>query len=128
MLFFALLICPAESKAPVREILNTTVWRLFISASVFVTTFAVGNVHASEQLIEKSGCISCHRVDQKLIGPSFKMVAAQYKGTEGAADYLFQKVREGGEGVWGDMPMTPNAPSKISDGDLNAVVAWILSL
>jgi cytochrome c len=99
-----------------------------MSACVFVATVAAGDVHANEQLMEKGGCISCHRVDQKLIGPSFKMVAAQYKGTDGAADYLFQKAREGGEGVWGDMPMTPNGPNKISDADLKAVIAWVLSL
>lgn len=78
--------------------------------------------------MQKGGCISCHRVDQKLIGPGFKQVAAQYKETDGAAEYLFQKVREGGEGVWGDMPMQPNGPQKISDEDLHAIVAWILRL
>ncbi|MET0379542.1 MAG: c-type cytochrome [Spongiibacteraceae bacterium] len=96
---------------------------LFVAMSVFAST-----LEASEQLMEKSGCIACHRVDQKLLGPGFKQVAAQYKDTEGAAEYLFQKVREGGEGVWGDIPMQPNGPNKISDENLNIVIAWILSL
>lgn len=102
--------------------------RSFFMVSVFLSAQAAGVVHASEQLMEKGGCISCHRVDEKLLGPSFKSIAAQYKGTEGASDYLFQKIREGGEGVWGDLPMVPNGPGKISDADLHAVVAWILGL
>lgn len=93
-----------------------------------VVGLVVPVANASEQLMQKGGCISCHRVDQKLIGPGFKQVAAQYKETDGATAYLFQKVREGGEGVWGDMPMQPNGPQKISDEDLQAIVTWILSL
>jgi cytochrome c len=111
-----------------RDILNSAIWYSWVYAGVFAATLAAGNVHASEQLMEKAGCIACHRVDQKLIGPAFNAVAAQYKGTDGAAEYLFEKVREGGEGVWGDMPMSPNGVNKISDADLHAVVAWILSL
>lgn len=102
--------------------------KYFFLGSVFLSAAFAGPVHASEQLMEKSGCLSCHRVDQKVIGPSFKAIAAQYKGTDGAADYLFQKVREGGEGVWGDIPMTPNGPGKISDADLHAVISWVLGL
>jgi cytochrome c len=84
-------------------------------------------VFATEQLMEKKGCISCHRVDQKLIGPAFKAIAAKYKGTDARAE-LFEKVREGGEGVWGDMPMPPNEPSKVSDEDLKTIIDWILHL
>jgi cytochrome c len=84
--------------------------------------------NASEQLMEKSGCIACHRVDQPLIGPAFKDIAVRYRDTEGVPEYLFEKVREGGEGVWGDKPMLPNTPQKISDENLRAVITWILSL
>lgn len=83
---------------------------------------------ANEQLMEKSGCISCHRIDQKLIGPAFKEVAARYKQQPDIIDTLLQKVREGGEGEWGDVPMAPNPPEKISDDNLKRVVEWILSL
>jgi cytochrome c len=81
-----------------------------------------------EQLMEKSGCISCHRVDQKLIGPSFKSVAAKYKEDNNAPAQLFLKIREGGEGIWGDIPMISNDVNKISDADLQTVIQWILSL
>ena len=83
---------------------------------------------AAEKLMEKSGCISCHRVDQKLIGPSFRQVAAKYRSDNEAPALLFEKVREGGEGVWGDIPMIANSPEKIADADLHRVLAWVLSL
>jgi len=81
---------------------------------------------ASEELMEKSGCVSCHRIDQKLIGPAFKDVAAKYKSDKNALPYLLEKVRNGSEGVWGDMPMPPNTAEKISDGDLKTVIEWVL--
>lgn len=83
---------------------------------------------AAEKLMEKSGCISCHRVDQKLIGPPFKNVSAKYRADSDAPGLLFEKVREGGEGVWGDIPMIANGPEKISDADLQRVLEWVLSL
>lgn len=86
------------------------------------------SVSANEQAMSKFGCVACHRVDQKVNGPAFKAIAARYKNDAAAPEYLFEKVREGGEGVWGDLPMVPNSPEKISDADLKAMIAWILSL
>ena len=83
---------------------------------------------ANEQLMEKSGCLSCHRIDQKLIGPAYKDVAARYRGHPEVIDTLMQKVREGGEGVWGDIPMAPNSEEKVSDENLKLILQWILSL
>lgn len=94
-----------------------------------VAAFATAQVsQASEQLMERSGCISCHRVDQKLIGPAFTDVAARYRADSEAAQYLIAKIREGGEGAWGDIPMQPNGEEKISEEDLRLVVEWILKL
>ena len=88
---------------------------------------AVGaTAQASEELMEKSGCVSCHRIDQKLIGPSFKDIAIKYKSDRNALPYLLEKVRDGGEGVWGEMPMPPNSVEKISDADLKSVIEWTL--
>ena len=83
---------------------------------------------ANEELMGKKGCVSCHRIEQKLVGPGFKQVAAKYKKDPDAEAYLLEKVREGGEGVWGDMPMPPNSPEKISDADLKILIDWILQL
>jgi len=72
--------------------------------------------------------VACHAVDQKRVGPSYKDVAAKYKGQADAVAVLSAKVRTGGTGNWGQIPMTPNGPDKISDADLKAAVEWILKL
>lgn len=81
---------------------------------------------ASLELAQKGGCTACHTVDKKLVGPAYKDVAAKYKGQADAATKLAEKVRKGGSGVWGPIPMSPNGVEKINDADLKAVVAWIL--
>jgi cytochrome c len=82
---------------------------------------------AQGELMDKSGCSGCHRVGEKLIGPAFQDVAARYRGDAKAADRLFDKVREGGSGAWGNTPMPPNDEERISDPELKAMIAWILS-
>lgn len=74
----------------------------------------------------KAGCMACHSVDKKLVGPAYKDVAAKYKGQANAVAALTEKVRKGGSGVWGPVPMSPNPPDKISDADLKAAVEFIL--
>jgi cytochrome c len=81
---------------------------------------------AAEALAQKSGCIACHNVDKKVIGPAYKDVAAKYKADKDAETKLAAKVKAGGSGVWGPMPMPPNA--KVSDADIKTLVAWIVSL
>lgn len=78
-----------------------------------------------EETMTKAGCMACHAKDRKLVGPSFKDVAAKYKGQD-AVDALAQKVRAGGKGVYGPIPMPPTGPDKISDGDLKQALAWVL--
>jgi cytochrome c len=80
---------------------------------------------ASEELAKKHACFACHSVDKKLVGPSYKDVAAKYRNDKGAEEKLFQKVKKGGTGVWGQVPMPPNAA--VPDADLHALVKWILS-
>lgn len=86
------------------------------------------SVFASEAIATKAGCLACHTVDKKLVGPSYKDVAAKYKGQADAATKLADKVRKGGVGNWGPppIPMPPNPVDKISDADLKTVVQWIL--
>lgn len=80
---------------------------------------------ALDQMPAKYGCTACHAVDHKVIGPAFQEVAAKYKGQDVEAK-LAEKVKNGGAGVWGQVPMTPNP--QVPDEDLHAVVKWILSL
>lgn len=80
---------------------------------------------APEEAMTKAGCVACHMKDKKLVGPSFKDIAAKYKGQDATAK-LVDKVRKGGSGVYGPVPMSPNPPDKINDADLKAAVEWIL--
>jgi cytochrome c5 len=77
-------------------------------------------------LMQKDGCAACHAVDKKIVGPAFQDVAAKYKGDNDAAAKLAQKVKSGGSGAWGSVPMPPNAQA--SDADVKALVSWILTL
>jgi len=80
---------------------------------------------ASEELAKKHNCLVCHTVDKKMVGPSYKEVAAKYRADKGADAKLFDKVKKGGQGAWGQIPMPPNAT--VPDADLKALVKWILS-
>ncbi|MEJ2453125.1 MAG: c-type cytochrome [Candidatus Thiodiazotropha sp.] len=77
-------------------------------------------------LATSSGCMACHQVEMKVVGPAYKDVAAKYKGDAGALDKLVAKVKAGGSGTWGQIPMPPN--SHVSDENIRAIVTWVLSL
>lgn len=81
----------------------------------------------ADELMKKAGCNACHTVDKKGVGPAYKDVAAKHKGQADAAQAMFDKVRKGGAGVYGQVPMPPNPADKISDGDLKLLVAWVLT-
>jgi cytochrome c len=88
-------------------------------------TLAVAPAVASDELAKKHACFACHAVDKKLVGPSYKDVAAKYRSDKGAEAKLFDKVKKGGTGVWGQIPMPPNAA--VPDADIKALVKWIMS-
>lgn len=83
-----------------------------------------GQVLADEALAKAKGCMNCHKIDAKLVGPAYKDVAAKYKGDKAAPAKLAAKVKAGGKGVWGEIPMPPNA---VSDDEAKKLVAWVLS-
>jgi cytochrome c len=80
---------------------------------------------AGFEIAKQNACLGCHTVDRKLVGPAFRDVAAKYKGDAKAQVRLEKKVRDGGAGVWGVIPM-PSHP-RMSDADIRAVVAWVLA-
>jgi cytochrome c len=92
------------------------------------TAFMGTRAHANEELMRRGGCVGCHEVDEKLIGPAYRDVATRYRNQPKAFDQLFKKVREGGKGNWGDTPMPPNGQDKLSDEDLQKLLRWILAL
>ena len=94
---------------------------------------ASGAAHAAtldnakaEALMKKDGCAACHSIDKKIVGPAYIDVAAKYKSDKNAVAMLSKKVKEGSTGVWGPIPMPPNATTSMAD--ITDLVTWILTL
>ena len=98
-----------------------------LSVIAFVTTgFAVSTpAMADLQLATAKNCMACHAVDKKLVGPSYKDVAAKYAGQKDAADKLAAKIIKGGSGVWGPVPMPANA--QVNPEEAKKLAAWVLA-
>jgi cytochrome c len=98
---------------------------MILSAATLVLAVALP-AQASEDLAKKHNCTTCHAVKgAKTIGPTYADVAKKYAGQKDAEAKLFDKVKKGGQGVWGQIPMPPNAA--VPDGDVKTLVKWILS-
>ena len=98
---------------------------VFGALTALATLPAVLPAQASDQLAKKHNCLACHTVDKKMVGPSYKDVAAKYRSDPAAAGRLADKVKKGGQGVWGQVPMPPNPT--VPDAEVQALVKWILS-
>jgi cytochrome c len=82
---------------------------------------------ASEEIATRAGCTVCHAGAVKPLGPLYKDIAAKYRGDAAAPKALAARVRTGGSGVWGPIPMIATPPERISDAELAATIAWILA-
>lgn len=94
------------------------------SLCVFLGMLAASPVLADPELAQKKNCMACHAVDKKLVGPSFKEVAAKYAGDKEATAKLSTKVLKGGSGVWGQIPMPANP--QVSEAEAKQLVTWVL--
>jgi cytochrome c len=92
-----------------------------LAAGIAVSTPALADL----QLATAKNCMACHAVDKKLVGPSYKDVAAKYAGQKDAVDKLVLKVMKGGSGVWGPVPMPANA--QVNADEAKKLVIWVLS-
>ena len=99
--------------------------RLLLASALIAGVTTISTAHANEKLAQSSGCMTCHGVDKKIIGPGFKEIAQKYRTDKQAEAKLSQKVKAGGKGVWGEMPMPPNAHLK--DDDIKTLVQWVLA-
>jgi cytochrome c len=90
------------------------------------STFSVA--HADQSLANAKGCMACHEIDSKKIGPPFRMVAKQYQNQKDASTKLSHKILEGGSGVWGQVAMPANKTLGVSQADATKLVTWVLSL
>jgi len=100
---------------------------LALSASALVLSLGAVPTFADDAsaLAQQSGCLACHQVEVKVVGPAYKEVAAKYKGQD-VLETLVAKVKAGGVGVWGEIPMPPNV--NVSEDDIRTIVTWVLSL
>jgi len=91
----------------------------------FALAAASGAAWANADLAKAKNCFACHAFDKKLVGPAYKDVAAKYKSDKDAVGKLAKKVREGGVGVWGQIPMPANP--QVSAGEAETLVKWVLA-
>jgi cytochrome c len=99
---------------------------LLVAVAAASTLLMAGAASANQELAQKSGCLACHSVDKKILGPAYKDVAAKYKGDKTAEAKLIEKVKKGGSGTWGPMPMPANSPH-VKDEDIKTLVKWVLA-
>jgi cytochrome c len=97
-----------------------------VIAAAAALALSAGVASADQALAQKSACMSCHQVDKKVVGPSFKDVAKKYKGDAKASDALVGVIKKGGKGNWGTVPMPPHP--QVSDADAKKLADWVLSL
>jgi cytochrome c len=90
-----------------------------------VTAAWADDAPRGQMIARANACMGCHAVDRKVVGPSFQQIAAKYKGDAQAPAKLVNKVKDGGSGVWGVLPMPPHPA--MSDADIRAVVDWVLA-
>lgn len=98
---------------------------VLIAAASLALTLANQVVLANPELAKAKNCMTCHAVATKLVGPSYKDIAAKYANDPNAEAMLAAKVRNGSSGVWGQAPMPPNA--QVSEAEARTLVKWILT-
>ena len=102
--------------------------QLGLAVAALALVAGVGSAQASE--LEASlaavGCVACHKMEAPLVGPSYKQVADKYRGVEGAHELLVSKVKNGGSGTWGPLPMAPHP--HLSVEQIDPLIAGILAI
>jgi cytochrome c len=99
-----------------------------MKALLFASVLALGltsTARASDDLAQKKNCMACHAIDKKLVGPSYKEVAAKYKGDGAAVAKLSEKILKGGSGTWGAVPMPANP--QVSEAEAKTLAAWVMT-
>jgi cytochrome c len=107
------------TKPPLRE-----PWRVAVAKGQ-VAPAVLAHDRSPLELAREANCIACHGVDKRMVGPSLREVATRYKGDAGAPDALFEKVKQGGVGTWGTIPMPPHP--QLPDDRIRTIIRWILA-
>ncbi|MES2838944.1 MAG: c-type cytochrome [Pseudomonadota bacterium] len=94
--------------------------------SALAMGWPAGAAFADDEFYKTKNCFACHRIDRNTLGPSFKSIAAKYADDKGADVVLARKIREGGTGVWGTVPMPPQ--TQVSEDESLTLARWVLGL
>jgi cytochrome c len=97
-----------------------------LALATIVAAVVTPAAFADPALAEKKNCMACHQTDKKLVGPSYKEVAAKYAGQKDAAAKLAEKIQKGGTGVWGQIPMPANP--QVNAQEATTLANWILTV
>jgi cytochrome c len=101
--------------------------RKLVSLSIAVGLMAcAGSAFADADMLKKYNCVACHANERKMVGPSYKDIAAKYSADATAAEKLAGRIREGGAGVWGQMPMPPHP--QLSEADALTLARYVLTI
>ena len=98
--------------------------KALVAAAVAAGLLSASPAFASEALAKSKNCLACHAVDKKLVGPAYKDVAAKYKADKGAVATLAAKIKAGGKGNWGEIPMPPN---NVTPEEATKLATWVMA-
>ena len=102
-----------------------------VGLSAALLLAAAGTANANLDLAKASGCLACHSVEKKVVGPAWQDVANKYKGDAGAKAALIDKIKKGGKGNWtevtGGVPMPPYSP-RVADADIEKLVDFVIGM
>ena len=98
---------------------------LLVKMMVAAAALATAPAFADQALATAKNCMACHAMDKKLVGPSYKDVAAKYASDKAAVDKLAGKIMKGGSGIWGAVPMPANA--QVNEAEAKTLAAWVMS-
>jgi cytochrome c len=101
-------------------------WGAVAMVMILFVWMGLRDAHASADLTRKYNCVACHAESARKVGPSYQDIAKKYAGQADAADRLAKKIRSGGSGVWGQMPMPPHP--QVPEGDARAMATYILGV
>ena len=96
----------------------------YIAIMAAAGVVVAGQAHADEALAKAKNCMTCHAVDKKLVGPSYKDVAAKYKADKSAVATMAAKIKSGGKGNWGQIPMPPN---NVTEDEAKKLATWVMA-
>jgi len=105
---------------------KTMPWGAVAMVAVLIGWMNMRDAHATADLTKKYNCVACHAEASKKVGPSYKDIAKKYAGRADATDYLAKKIRSGGSGVWGAMPMPPHP--QVPESDARAMATYVLGI